>query len=85
METIWEGRLVGAFHGYKGGRVFELSDGSKWEQQDGTDEPVYRHSPTARLARFPASPAVYLDVEGTSAMVRVVKPGGRFRTNAGAV
>ena len=46
MDIIWSGHLVGTFHGYKPGRVYELSDGSNWTQEDQTDEPVYRDDPT---------------------------------------
>jgi hypothetical protein len=49
MDTLWTGRLLGTFHGYKPGRVYHLSDGGTWRQEDLTDEPVYRDYPTARL------------------------------------
>lgn len=85
MDTIWEGRLVGTFYGYKGGRVYQLSDGSKWQQEDNTDEPVYREEPTARLLSKHDTNTVYLDVEGTSAMVRVLRHDLRPKPRAGAV
>jgi hypothetical protein len=83
MTTIWSGRLVGTFLGYKSGLTYELSDGSKWMQEDRTDEPVYRENPTARLLHDGAS-YTYLDVQGTSAIVRVVPLGIRFQPPAGA-
>jgi hypothetical protein len=49
METVWTGRLVGTFHGYKSARVYQLSDGSIRKQDDLADEPVYREYPAARL------------------------------------
>ena len=49
MRTIWEGRLTGEFHGYHGGRVHELSDGTRWHQECRTNEPVYREHPKAKL------------------------------------
>ena len=84
MDIIWSGHLVGTFHGYKPGRVYELSDGSKWTQEDLTDEPVYRDDPTARLLSNRSNGAIYLDVEGTSAIVRVYRTGSRPKPTAGA-
>src|SRR3954452_22099253 len=49
MLVIWEGHLAGEFRNYRGGRVYDLADGSRWCQQDNTDEPVYREQPRARL------------------------------------
>ncbi|WP_406699716.1 hypothetical protein V5E97_12740 [Singulisphaera sp. Ch08] len=42
METIWEGHIAGRFEGYEGGRIYELTDGSRWRQVDRTKEHVYR-------------------------------------------
>jgi hypothetical protein len=74
MHMIWAGRLVGTFHGYKSGRVYALSDGTQWQQTDLTDEPEYRCDPTTRLLSNRAG-SIYLDVEGTCAMVRVNQAG----------
>jgi hypothetical protein len=84
MDRIWNGHLVGTFYGYKGGSVYRLSDGSKWRQEDRTDEPVYREYPAVRLIYEHSIDATYLDVEGTSAMVRVVKCGTHPKPHAGA-
>ena len=84
MDIIWSGHLVGTFHGYKPGRIYMLSDGSKWTQEDLTDEPVYRDDPTARLLSNRSIGAIYLDVEGTSAIVRVYRTGSRPKPTAGA-
>ena len=48
MDTLWVGHLIGTFHGYSPGRTYELSDGTKWHQQDLTDEPVYGEDPNAK-------------------------------------
>jgi hypothetical protein len=74
MTTIWAGRLVGTFHGYKSGRVYALSDGSQWQQADLTDEPQYQYDPTARLLSD-STGTIYLDVEATCAVVRVHRAG----------
>jgi hypothetical protein len=83
MDTVWRGRLLGTFHGYKAGRVYELSDGSRWQQDDLTDEPVYRDDPAVRLLSDRSTGTIYLDVEGTSAVVRVNRAGSRPRPTAG--
>jgi hypothetical protein len=84
MDIIWSGHLVGTFDGYKPRRIYELSDGSKWTQEDLTDEPVYRHDPTAKLLFSGSSAAIFLDVEGTSAIVRVYRTGSRPKPITGA-
>ena len=76
MDTIWVGHLIGTFHGYSPGRTYELSDGTKWHQQDLTDEPVYGEDPNAKLLSDPDTGIVYLDVRETSAIVRVFRAGG---------
>ena len=83
MRTVWTGRLIGTFLGYKGGLAYDLSDGSRWLQDDNTDEPVYRENPSARLLDDGMG-HTYLDIEGTSAMVRVVPQGAKPRPHSGA-
>jgi hypothetical protein len=84
METTWEGRIAGVFEGYQGGRVHELSDGSRWRQEDRTDEYVYRERPKARLLRDKGTGVTYLDVEGTSGVVLVVPDSGMRGLSVGA-
>ena len=84
MKTIWEGWIAGVFEGYRGGRVYELSDGSCWRQEDRTDEYVYRERPRARLLRDPGIGQTYLDVEGTSSVVHVVPDTGMRGLSVGA-
>src|SRR3954464_11223835 len=84
MRVIWEGHLAGEFHGYKGGRVYELSDGSRWCQQSNTDEPVYRERPKARLLQEASIGKTWLDVEGTSAIVWVEPDRGMRSWGYGA-
>jgi hypothetical protein len=75
MDIIWSGRLIGTFYGYTPGRIYKLSDGSKWTQADLTDEPACRDDPTASLVAN-GSGAIYLDVEGTFAVVQVYRTRG---------
>ncbi len=76
METEWEGHVVGVFKGYYGGRVYELSDGRRWRQEDRTAEYVYREAPKARLLWNQGTGTRYLDVDGTSNVVIVVLDRG---------
>jgi hypothetical protein len=75
MNIIWSGRLIGTFYGYKPGRTYELSDGSNWTQSDLTDEPAYQDDPAVRLLSNGSIGVIHLDVEGTSAVVRVYRTG----------
>jgi hypothetical protein len=50
-----------------------------------TDEPVYRYDPTAPLLAKGGIGTIYLDVEGTFAMVRVHRAGSRPRPAGGAL
>ena len=84
MRTIWEGRVVGIFEGYAAGRVYELSDGSRWRQEDRRSEYVYREQPKAKLFGDQEISAYYLDVEGTSGIVRVVPDRSMSGLSVGA-
>lgn len=83
-EPIWEGHLTGVFEGYAYDRLFALSDGSNWRQACTTREYVYREQPAARLVREASTGRIYLDVEGTSAIVLVERDRGVSRRGSGA-
>jgi hypothetical protein len=68
VDIVWEGHIAGVFEGYLGGRFYELSDGSRWRQDDRISEYVYRERPKARLLCNQSIRRMYLDVEGTSSM-----------------
>ncbi len=82
MELRFEGRLTGEFVGYAQGRVYELSNGEKWRQEDRTDEPCWRDRPKVWLYWSQSLGSWHLDVEGTSATVRVVPNHVRIVTGA---
>lgn len=84
MEITCEGWVAGHIEGYRGGRVYELSDGSCWRQEDRTSEYIYRERPKARLLRDPGIGLTYLDVEGTSGVVHVVPDSGMCGLSVGA-
>jgi hypothetical protein len=71
MEAIWTGRLTGTFYGYAPGRTYELSDGSKWQQYDITDEPGCIEAPAVELLTRRGSGVIYLAVGGATDKVRV--------------
>jgi hypothetical protein len=75
MNRDWEGHVVGTFEGYQGGRVYPLSDGSRWRQFCRTSEYVYRERPRARLIWEQRIGAWWLDVDGTSHTVHVERVG----------
>lgn len=75
--TIWEGWIVGEFHGYQRNRVYRLDDGSEWRQDGERREPCYRENPRARLLYSRSLGITWLDVEGTSHMVEVRREGIR--------
>lgn len=79
METIWTGRLVGTFNGYGQGRVYKLSDDSKWRQDDAMDEPGYLDGAEVRMLTKRGSGIIYLAVEGATGMVRVSLMESRMR------
>lgn len=71
MESIWTGYLSGTFYGYAPGRTFELSDGSRWRQDDVTDEPGYLEGPAVTLMTRRGSGVIYLAVRDATSKVRV--------------
>ena len=79
MDTTWEGRIAGIFEGYAGGRVYELSDGTRWRQEDRAAEYVYRENARATLRWEQSIGCWWLDVEGTSGVVRVMPERGTVR------
>ena len=84
METEWEGHIAGLFAGYRGGRVYELSDGRLWRQEDRMAEYVYREAPRARLVWCQSTGTRYLAAEGTSNVFEVKENRGMGGMNAGA-
>ncbi|AGA26396.1 hypothetical protein [Singulisphaera acidiphila] len=66
METQWEGFIAGLFEGYEGGRVYELTNGTRWRQDDRTKEYVYRERAKAKLLWNQSTGTHFLEVEGTS-------------------
>ena len=84
MVLRWEGHVNGLFEGYEGGRIYTLSDGSRWLQADTTAEYVYRERPGAKLFWDQPLGRWHLDVEGTSHSVLVIRDSGLHSFGQGA-
>jgi hypothetical protein len=79
MKTIWRGRVRGEFHGSLIHRVYVLSDGSWWRQEDSTSEIVRRRTdPKAKLLAGDDG-RIFLDVECAALSVWVVPVGEGLR------
>jgi|GEM_PF-694091 len=85
MDRLWQGRLVGTFLGFGYGRIYQLDDGSRWQQDSRTDEPSYRDDPEARLLFNRDTGSVFLEVVGTSSVARVLRCGSRPTPRSGAI
>jgi hypothetical protein len=72
MKVIHESRLVGEFFGYWVGIRYRLEDGSEWQQQqDLTEDGVYRENPLVRVYWDASLGRHLMDVEGSSTTVWV--------------
>jgi hypothetical protein len=81
-QVVRASRIVGVFRGYRAGRVYELADGSRWRQESMTNEYAYRENPAARI--LTDAEWFYLDVDGTSGVVRVSREGATARDRSGS-
>ena len=79
METKWEGTIPGIFEGYAPCRLYTLSDGSVWRQEQDLREHCYREDPKCRLLWSQGFGRWHLDVEGTSGCPVVMKGNGKWR------
>lgn len=68
-RVVCKSRVVGEFRGYRGGRVYRLANGEVWRQECNKFEFVYRENPVCRI--LPIGFECFLDVEGTSTVVRI--------------
>jgi hypothetical protein len=73
-KIVCESKVIGEFHGYRGGNVYRLENGQVWRQDGNKFEYVYRENPRcwilADWSRF------YIDIEGTSSVALVIKTCG---------
>lgn len=69
MEVIFDGRIEDEFEGWDGDKVYELTNGSKWELCSYKYKYIYKYRPKARILGDGGS--YYLEVEGLDEKVRV--------------
>ena len=73
-EQPLESRLVGDFDGWHGQTVFTLDNGTRWKQQNHTEDYVY--APTLHAPKVRISPAAFhgfwMEIEGVNRNVRVI-------------
>lgn len=68
-QVVCKSRVLGEFRGYQGGRVYRLENGEVWQQERNKFEFVYRENPGCLILSIGFD--CFLDVEGTSTMVRI--------------
>jgi len=84
MKTVTTSRIAGTFLGYAPHVVFDLDDGSSWEQTGNRVEYVYRENPTCRVLWDQGTGRYQIDVEGTSHTVEVTRYTGKRWAGPGA-
>jgi hypothetical protein len=81
MKPVLVSRIDGSFEGFADGRVFRLSNGLRWRQVGEITDFAQGDRPRARL--FHDGDDFFLDVEGTTAMIRV-ELAGSIRSSCSA-
>ena len=69
MELEYESRIVGEFAGWEGDNVYELANGTKWQQVRHKYEYRYKDQPEARIWKDGAK--YLLEIEGMDEMIQV--------------
>lgn len=75
-EPVSKTKIRGDFHGYSPGIVFELADGTLWQQVDGPSIPVYLYRPAVTVQRRDDTHS--LEVEGMGEAVQVCEVDSRW-------
>jgi len=81
MKPVLVSRIDGSFEGFADGRVFRLCNGLRWRQVGEVTHYACEVEPLTRL--FYDGQTFYLDIEGTSVLIRV-ELAGSLRTNESA-
>ncbi|WAC08900.1 MAG: hypothetical protein OS130_06885 [Thermodesulfobacteriota bacterium] len=71
MELKKKSRIVGEFHGWDLDNVYELVDGSKWQQVRYKYKYKYKYRPRAKILKDGSK--YMLEVEGMNEMIQVRK------------
>jgi hypothetical protein len=69
MDIFAEGQLAGAFEGWSGDTVFELTNGQKWQQARYAYRYVYRYRPRVKILKDGAR--YYLAVDDIDDIIEV--------------
>ncbi len=77
MET--RSKIRGHFHGYRPGIVFELSDGTNWQQVRGPLIPTQLYRPGVVIRH--TEEGHYLEVDGMGKAVRVREVNSRWKSS----
>lgn len=71
MRLLYESRIKEDFEGWDGDKVFELDNGTKWQQKYYKYHYHYRYRPVAKI--FQDGSNYFLEIECMSEIVEVVK------------
>ncbi len=71
MDLVLESQIAGAFEGWSGDTVFELTNGQKWQQARYAYRYVYKYMPRVKILRDGSRH--YLAVDGMDDTIEVCR------------
>jgi hypothetical protein len=71
MTTVYDGRLMGGFWGYRRGNLYVLDCGTMWEQVDDNTSASYGDFPRCRVLFDPSEGSYWLLVVGMDSVAEV--------------
>lgn len=77
MTTVYDGRQIGGFWGYRRGNLYIMDCGTVWEQIDDNATPSYGDYPRCRVLFDPSDGGYFLFVVGMESVAEVVRYEGR--------
>ena len=69
MQLKYDSRIAGEFNGFNGDAVFELTNGSKWQQAKYKYKYKYKHRPKAKI--WKDGSRYYIEVDCMREMIQV--------------
>lgn len=69
MRVIYDSRIEGEFEGWDGDRIYELTNGTRWQQVRYKYRYKYKYRPRAKIIE--QNGGKYLEVEGMDESIRV--------------
>lgn len=70
MKLLHDSQLTGEFRGWDGSTVFELADGTRWQQRAAGVLQAYRYKPPVKI--WQSEQDFYLQVDGMDDLLLVV-------------